>query len=194
MKKIFSKIFEVFLLIVAIPYLCTAIIALLVCVPVDCIRYRHSAFYRDTHHKYELLIVNSMWVRLYEIMHRDHLPLDFHLHSTDEDTMGYFRYRDTLLVLDCPLEYASDRQQWIVLCDEEDQEPCMPLPEALALSLEDFHQKTNGSDCRRAVTLANINDISKADRPHLAECSDILPYRGKKDLSRAIKAWIDTMN
>ena len=108
--------------------------------------------------------------------------------------MGYFRYRDTLLVHDLPMEYAPDRQEWFVLYDKDDHGPCTPMSEVQELSLEDFQRFTGVADCRRAVVLANIEDISEEDRPHLAGCHDILPYRGKKDLSRAIKTWIETIN
>ena len=50
---------------------------LLIFVPIDYIRYRRSAFYRDTHHKYEMFIGKTMWVRLYEAMRRDNLPPGF---------------------------------------------------------------------------------------------------------------------
>ena len=194
MKKILSKIFEVFLWIIAIPTVIIAGIALLLYTPIDIFKYRHSAFYRDTHCKYEPFIGNAMWFQLYELMRQENLPLNFHLHSTDEDTTGYFRYRNTLLALDWPLEYAADHKQWFVLYDNEDHEPCTPMSDALELELNAFHKNTGATDCHRAVVLADIENIAEEDRPHLAECPDILPYQGKKDLSRAVKAWIETTN
>ena len=194
MKKVLSKIFEIFLWIVAVPFAIIAGIALLLYTPIAIFKYRRSAFYRDTHCKYEPFIGNAMWFRLYEIMRRDNLPLDFHLHSTDEDTTGYFHYKDTLLTMDWPLEYAADHQEWFVLYDNEDHEPCTPMSEALELELNAFHKNTGKADCRRAVVLADIENIREEDRPHLEECPDILLYQGKKDLSRALKAWIESMN
>ena len=194
MKKVFSKILEVFLWIVAVPFTIIAGIALLLYTPIAIFKYRRSAFYRDTHHKYEMFIRNAMWFQLYEIMRKENLPLRFHLHSTDEDTRGYFYYRDTLLAMDWPMEYAPNQQEWFVLYDNEDHEPCTPMSKALELELNAFHKNTGNAECHRAVVLADIENIREEDRPHLAECPDILPYRGKKDLSRAIMAWIETMN
>ena len=194
MKKVFSKILEVFLWIVAVPFTIIAGIALLLYTPIAIFKYRRSAFYRDTHHKYEMFIRNAMWFQLYEIMRKDNLPLCFHLHSTDEDTRGYFYYRDTLLAMDWPMEYAPNQQEWFVLYDNEDHEPCTPMSEALELELNAFHKNTGNAECHRAVVLADMEYIADEDRPHLAECPDILPYQGKKDLSRALKAWIETMN
>ena len=194
MKKILSKIGDILLYILMFPLFIIGIIALMLYVPVDFIRYRRSAFYRDTHCKYEMFIRNAMWFQLYEIMRRDNLPLDFHLHSTDEDTTGYFWYKDTLLALDWPMEYAPNQQKWFVLYDNEDHEPCTPMSDALELELNAFHKNTGATDCHRAVVLADIENIAEEDRPHLAECPDILPYQGKKDLSRAVKAWIETTN
>ena len=88
MKKVLSKIFEIFLWIVAVPAVIIAGIALLLYTPIAIFKYRRSAFYRDTHHKYEMFIRNAMWFQLYEIMRKNDLPLSFHLHSTDEDTTG----------------------------------------------------------------------------------------------------------
>ena len=194
MKKVLSKIFEIFLWIVAVPFAIIAGLALFLYTPIDFIRYRCSAFYRDTHHKYERFIRNAMWFQLYEIMRKDNLPLSFHLHSTDEDTRGYFYYRDTLLAMDWPMEYAPNQQEWFVLYDNEDHEPCTPMSEALELELNAFHKNTGNAECHRAVVLADMEYIADEDRPHLAECPDILPYQGKKDLSRALNAWIETMN
>ena len=194
MKKVLSKIFEIFLWIVAVPFAIIAGIALLLYTPIAIFKYRRSAFYRDTHHKYEMFIRNAMWFQLYEIMRKDNLPLSFHLHSTDEDTRGYFYYRDTLLAMDWPMEYAPNQQEWFVLYDNEDHEPCTPMSEALELELNAFHKNTGSAECHRAVVLADMEYIADEDRPHLAECPDILPYQGKKDLSRALKAWIETMN
>ena len=194
MKKVLSKIFEIFLWIVAVPFAIIAGLALFLYAPIDIIRYRRSAFYRDTHCKYEWFIGNAMWFQLYEIMRKDNLPLSFHLHSTDEDTRGYFYYRDTLLAMDWPMEYAPNQQEWFVLYDNEDHEPCTPMSEALELELNAFHKNTGNAECHRAVVLADMEYIADEDRPHLAECPDILPYQGKKDLSRALNAWIETMN
>ena len=194
MKKILGKILEVFLWIIAIPTVLVVGLALFLYTPIDMIKYRRSAFYRDTHHKYEPFIGNAMWFRLYEIMRKDNLPLSFQLHSTDEDTRGYFHYRDTLLAMDWPLEYAADHKEWFVLYDNEDHEPCTPMSEALELELNAFHKNTGNAECHRAVVLADMEYIADEDRPHLVECPDILPYDGKKDLSRAIRAWIETMN
>ena len=194
MKKILGKILEVFLWIIAIPTVLVLGLALFLYTPIDMIKYRRSAFYRDTHHKYERFIGNAMWFRLYEIMRKDNLPLSFHLHSTDEDTRGYFYYRDTLLTMDWPMEYAPNQQEWFVLYDNEDHEPCTPMSEALELELNAFHKNTGKAECHRAVVLADLEYITDEDHPHLAGCPDILPYQGKKDLSRAIRAWIETMN
>ena len=194
MKKVLSKIFEIFLWIVAVPFAIIAGLALFLYTPIAIFKYRRSAFYRDTHHKYEMFIRNAMWFQLYEIMRKDNLPLSFHLHSTDEDTRGYFYYRDTLLAMDWPMEYAPNQQEWFVLYDNEDHEPCTPMSEALELELNAFHKNTGNAECHRAVVLADMEYIADEDRPHLAECPDILPYQGKKDLSRALNAWIETMN
>ena len=194
MKKVLNKIFEIFLWIIAIPTVLVAGLALFLYTPIDMIKYRRSAFYRDTHHKYERFIGNAMWFRLYEIMRKDNLPLSFHLHSTDEDTTGYFCYKDTLLAMDWPLEYAPNQQEWFVLYDNEDHEPCTPMSEALELELNAFHKNTGVNECHRAVVLADLEYIADEDRPHLAECPNIITYQGKKDLSRALKAWIETMN
>ena len=194
MKKVLSKIFEIFLWIVAVPFAIIAGLALFLYTTIDFIRYRRSAFYRDTHHKYERFIRNAMWFQLYEIMRKNDLPLSFHLHSTDEDTTGYFCYKDSLLAMDWPMEYAPNQQEWFVLYDNEDHEPCTPMSEALELELNAFHKTTGNAECHRAVVLADIENIREEDRPYLAEFSDILPYQGKKDLSRALKAWIETMN
>ena len=183
MKKILSKIGDILLYILMFPLFIIGSIALMLYVPVDFIRYRRSAFYRDTHHKYERFIGNAMWFRLYEIMRKDNLPLSFHLHSTDEDTTGYFCYKDTLLAMDWPLEYAPNQQEWFVLYDNEDHEPCTPMSEALELELNAFHKNTGKAECHRAVVLANLEYIADEDRPHLAGCPNILPYQGKKDLS-----------
>ena len=92
------------------------------------------------------------------------------------------------------MEYAPNQQKWFVLYDNEDHEPCTPMSEALELELNAFHKNTGATDCHRAVVLADMEYIAEEDRPHLAECPDILPYDGKKDLPRAIKAWVESMN
>ena len=191
MKKFLEELGNELLVIILTPVI---LLMALVGTPIDFIRYRRSAFYRDTHHKYDLFLGTTTWIRLYEIMRRDNLPLDFHLHSTDEDTTGYFRYRDTLLALDWPMEYAPNQQKWFVLYDNEDHEPCTPMSEALELELNAFHKNTGATDCHRAVVLADIENIAEEDRPYLTGYPDILPYRGKKDLPRAIKAWVESMN
>ena len=92
------------------------------------------------------------------------------------------------------MQLTADHKEWFVLYDNEDHKPCTPMSKALELELNAFQENIGKADCRRVVLLADINDIPEEDRPRLAECPDILPYDGKKDLSRALKAWIESMN
>lgn len=166
-------------------------IGLLLYIPVDFVCYHISDFYKDTNHKYELFACTGHWFRLYNTMRKENLPLDFHLHSTEDINYGYFRYKNILLVQDFPVEYDPKKGEWFVYSEDEDEEASTSLTEALEMSLEGFHEIVGEKLCDKAVLLVDRTHIPEGDLPHLEGCPLLLSYDGKKGMADAIKLWIE---
>ena len=193
MKDFMKKFRDALLCVLVTPLVLLFALGLVLYIPVDYVRYRRSAFFRDTRQKYEFLSGGTLWVRLYNAMRAEELPLDFYLHSTKEVTYGYFRYKNTLLVLDYPAEYDPNSKEWFVCYDQDDKEACTPLAEALETEVEGFNEIVGEKRCDRAVLLVDRSQIRDEDIPYLEGCALLLGYNGKDGLcgmTSAIKQWI----
>lgn len=189
MKKLLKKTGELLLYIVLTPLCILFGIGLLLYLPIDFVCYHCSDFYKDTRHKYELFAGSGHWFRLYNTMRKEDLPLDFHLHATEETNYGFFRYKNTLLVQDFPVEYESKKGEWFVY--DEDEEANTSLAEALEMSLEGFREIVGEKFCDRAVLLIDRTHIPEEDLPRLESCDLLLGYDGQKGMADAIKLWIE---
>lgn len=190
MKEFMKKFLYALICVLATPLVLLFALGLGLYIPVDYVRYRRCAFYKDTGHKYELFSGNTQWIRLYNAMRAEDLPLDFHFHSTREVTYGYFRYKNILLVQDYPAEYDPNSGEWFVCYDKDDKEPCTPLAEALKSELEGFNDILGEKRCDRAVLLVDRRDFADEDLPHLESCPLLLGYDGQRNMAPAIKQWI----
>lgn len=191
MKKLLKMAGELLAYILLIPMTIVVGIGLLLYLPMDFVRYRCSAFYRDTRRKYEPFTGNCQWFRLYNAMRAENLPLEFHLHTTDEVTYGYFRHKNILLVQDYPAEYEPNSKEWFVCYDKDDREACTPLAEALESEVAGFNEIVGQPLCDRAVLLVDRSLIPEDDLPHLDRCPLLLGYNGKKGLVPTLKQWIE---
>lgn len=191
MKEFMKKFRDALLCVLATPLVLLFALGLVLYIPVDYVRYRRSAFFRDTRQKYELFSGNTQWIRLYNVMRAENLPLDFHFHSTREVTYGYFRYKNILLVQDYPAEYDPNSREWFICYDKDDREACTPLAEALEISVEDFNEIAGEKRCDKAVLLVDRRDLADEYLPHLDDCPLLLGYDGQKKMAAAIKQWIE---
>lgn len=191
MKKLLNKAGELLLYIVLTPLCILFGIGLLLYLPIDFVCYHCSDFYKDTRHKYELFAGSGHWFRLYNTMRKEDLPLDFHLHVTEDINYGYFRYKNILLVQDYPAEYEPNSKEWFVCYDKDDREACTPLAEALESEVAGFNEIVGQPLCDRAVLLVDRSLIPEDDLPHLDRCPLLLGYNGKKGLVPTLKQWIE---
>ena len=190
MKKVLENAGVLLSYIILTPILILVGIGLVLYLPVDYVRYRRSAFYQDTGHRYELFSGGTPWIRLYNAMRKEEMPLDFHLHAKDI-YYGYFRYKNILLVQDFPVEYEPKKSEWFVYYEDEDEQACTTVAEALESCLESFHEIVGETLCDRAVLLVDRTHIPEADLPHLESCDHLLGYDGNKGMADAIKQWIE---
>ena len=191
MKKILKKAGELLLYIVLTPLCILFGIGLLLYLPVDFVRYHCSDFYKDTRRKYEPFAGNCQWFRLYNAMRAADLPLEFHLHTTEDVNYGYFRYKNILLVQDFSVEYEPKKGEWFVYHEDENEDANTSLTEALEMSLESFHEIVGEKRCDRAVLLIDRTHIPEEDLLHLERCDLLLGYDGNKGMAAAIKQWIE---
>lgn len=191
MKKLLNKAGELLSYIVLTPLCILFGIGLVLYIPVDYVRYRRSAFFRDTRRRYELYSGNTQWIRLYNAMRAENLPLEYHLRTTEDIHYGYFRYRNILLVQDYTVEYDPKKQEWFAYYDEEDQQACTTVGETLECSVESYNEIVGQNICDRAVLLIDRAHIPEEDLPRLESCDLLLGYDGNKGMAAAIKQWIE---
>ena len=95
MKKILKSI----IVILLFPLLLLFLIGILLYFPFDLLKYKKTLYYKDTKEKYTFLCGSTSYIRIYETIKKNSLPISFYRDTEVEATAyGYFVYMDILIV------------------------------------------------------------------------------------------------
>ena len=161
MKKIFKKIFDIFLTAIALPFVFILLFLLVLYTPIDYLRYKKTFYYKQIKEKYTWLCGGSTYIKVYDLVQKNKLPIDFYRNKAVSTTgYGYFVYQDSLLLIDYNICYDDELEKWVV--NFGDDEPA-PL-ESVAIGEIDAFNSKFGKNIEKAVVLIDeeiYNDIVK---------------------------------
>lgn len=98
MRESVSKPVSAILFLLFSPFIILFGLGLLIYLPVDCLKYFNSPYRKNTNEKYYLFGGLSPYFRLYNIISKNRLPIDFYRDTNVEiNSYGYFVYKNTLI-------------------------------------------------------------------------------------------------
>lgn len=133
---------------------------LLFLLPVDYIRYKRSAYYRQTRKKYQPYIASSPKFAVHNDILENDLPIQY-IENASNPGYGWFVCGNTLIIVNVFFfKYDPQQQKWVCSCDGE-TEPLtiLTLEEYIEMDLEDFNAISGQAPCTDAVVLARSKDI-----------------------------------
>ncbi len=104
------------------PLLITCFLLIVLYTPIDFLRYRLSAFRRDTGHRYKWIITAAGTYRIYRITANENLSLKYYKDKENDGTTGFFVAGDTLLcygIARGSLTYDSDVGALVAFCSDK---------------------------------------------------------------------------
>ena len=120
MKEKRSALKDVLYTLLFLPLILLSIIGFLVFTPIDFVRYKRMAYYKDTRTKYHLFISLSPYVQLYNAVKKSALPIDYHPSDADFcEGYGFFTYKDTLILNDIAPHFDKKENRWTVEINDE---------------------------------------------------------------------------
>lgn len=144
------------------PLLITCFLIIVLYTPIDLLRYRLSAFRRETGHKYRWLITTSGTYRIYRIIDGESLSIKYYKDKEDDGTTGFFVAGDRLLcygIARGSLTYDPDISGLTVFCSDKWQR----ADEFLTGELNRFEKKY-GKRPRSAIALYSLSGSDKSDK------------------------------
>lgn len=89
--------------------------------PIDYIKYKLSRYYKDTHEKYTWLCGFSDRIKLYDVIKKEDLPVEYHRCGQHHPAgYGYFIYKDILILTDfAPVCFDAEQNRWTVEIEDE---------------------------------------------------------------------------
>ena len=120
MKNSISKFKQWVFILFCLPFVVLLCILGLIYLPVDCLKYFNSAYYRNTKEKYYLLSGLSSCFKMYNIIDKNRLPIEFY-RDTNVKTIisGYFVYKNVMISNDNSFFYDEENKNWLVEQDDD---------------------------------------------------------------------------
>lgn len=186
MKKVlFALLHIVFLPVVLLVLLCFILYT-----PVDYVKYRRSRYRKDTGVRYTWLAGVSCYVRLYDLIKRENLPIEYYRGTEEPTTYGFFLYGDTLILNDYDPDphYVAEQDAWLVEIEDEYVDIAKDVDEVIARC----NEKLGTNRCQKAVVLIDRDVWEEHPEAHY-ERVEFLATDGDAD-AESIKEWIKAKN
>lgn len=128
--------------------------------PVDYIKYKRSAYYRQTHKKYQSYIASNAKFAVHNDIIENNLPIQY-IENVNNPGCGWFVCGNTLIIVNAfSFKYDSTQQKWVCSCDGENEPlTLLTLEEYIEMDLEDFNTISGQMPCADAIVLARSKDI-----------------------------------
>ena len=150
MKKDAETVKDVGCFILLFPVSVIVMLCLVVVTPFDYLKYKRTQYYKNTGTKYTFLAGMSPRVKLYEVIKKEQLPIDFYRDETGLTEDGYFLYRDTLILNDyVDLCYDEERNRWQVEIEDE----YVDIQTEVNDDINRCNELLKANVCRKAVAL-----------------------------------------
>ena len=162
------------------------LLGLLIITPFDYLKYKKSRYYKDTKEKYSWLCTSSYYIKFYDMIKNENLPIDFYRCNQGVPLTGYgfFVYKDILILNDYEPCYDEEKNIWLVEIEDE----YVDIIEDVKRSIDRCNELLKKDVCKRAVVLID-NDLYE-QHPNLKyENIEFLPVNNDLDIE-AIKTLI----
>ena len=191
MKKNFNDS-GIIIFIVVLPILILMTLFLIVYTPVDLIRYCFSNRRKNMKHlygkqaKYHWLITLTDHYQLYELISKQHLPIQFIKQNENPCEHGYFYYDKYLFLYDGTPHYDADNDNWYIVHGHYESD----LHEWANSEKAYFHKclGTNANiECEQVIFLVKENNFSNEEKKHFESADFILTYTNKNFAEKITK-------
>lgn len=195
MKDKLSKIGEIFLTIILLPFTFLAGLVLVLYIPIDFIKCHRSNYYRDTKSKYQMYLSITLNFKIYNIIKSENLPIQY---LKAKDLLNWkFYYKNTLILTDSvigKIQFDKKQNSWFIgePSDDDDADKYLNVETFIKEELEEFNKNTENVICDRVVALVDKNDLED-DLPQIENFDFLLPY-DKKNLKNVLKKFVENFN
>lgn len=170
------------------PLLIVGSILALLYTPIDYLRYRLSAYGRQTRQRYTWLVTSSTSYRLYRAMTNAELPIDFDIDTENGSKGGFFSYKGTLIVhcLDTgAVFFDEDNNKWHAYADGREL-----LTDDLIRSELSRAERLLGKRFDNAVILIDRASFDTEELFHAAEQSGSFIICGKRSVGDCLSEFV----
>lgn len=155
--------------------------------------YKRSDYYRDFRRKYTLFICTTPNYRMYNLIKKHNLPIQFLFSDPKDPTgTGYFVYKHTLILHELSqVEYREDIQRWVFHQSKGNLDEPTPIFDYAMGSLSAVNEIPNHKECTHMLLLINRKQVAKKDLARAERDTRFLMHNGK-DLGDLLEAYIIT--
>ncbi len=184
-KKINFK--EPIFAVLLFPVVLLFMLYLLIITPFDYFKYKKTHYYKDTKEKYSWLCMSSYYIRFYDLIKNENLPIDYYRFDDALITgYGFFIYKDMLILNDYDvLCYDEEKNIWLVEIDDE----YVDMKEDVENVIDRCNKFLKNNICKRAVVLID-KDLFEEHPNVKYENIDFLPGSDSLD-TEALKTLIN---
>ena len=195
----------ILVLVILIPIGALYFLYKILTVPFSYIRHKKSLYQKDFPCRYSLWRYPHHDEKVYTVIKKIGLPIDYIKSPKQYEMPGYFVYKDILLDFNEPFFYDPERGLWLTELEnasEEEQpsdkeientEDCLTVDEGKKRSLEEFHRDVPDYACNRVVMFYLKGHVergyNKGGLERMRSLGDFVVYE-KGELDTAIQNFV----
>lgn len=132
-----------------LPVVALFLIGLLIVAPFDYFKYKKSRYYKDTKEKYSFPCASSYYIKFYDMIKNENLPIDFYRDGVTITGYGFFVYKDILILNDYEPCYDEDENIWLVEIEDE----YVDIKTDVESAINRCNELLKNDVCKKAVVL-----------------------------------------
>ena len=176
---------EIIFVIILFPVVLLFLLGLVIITPFDYFKYKKSRYYKDTKEKYSWLCTSSYYIKFYDMIKNENLPIDFYRCNYVPITgYGFFVYKDILILNDYEPCYDQEKNVWLVEIDDE----YIDLKVDVENAIDRCNELLKADVCKKAVVLID-SDLYDQHPDVKYENIEFLPANNNWDVE-AVKTLI----
>ncbi len=171
MKESNTKVKDGIFTVLLFPIFLLGLLCLLFITPIDYYKYKKSRYYKDTHEKYSWLCTSSYYIKLYDLIRNEKLPIDYYRCEYIPITgYGYFIYKDILILNDYEPSFDVERDIWTVEIEDE----YIDIKDDVENAIERCNDFLKKDVCKKAIVLID-SDVYNEHPSIKYELFDFVP-------------------
>ena len=145
-----TKIKDIILTIILFPIALMVILWMLIITPFDYIKYKRSRYYKDTKEKYTWRCGDLFWVKFYDLIIKEKLPIEYYrCENVPITAYGYFVYNDILILNDYDPCFDEEKNIWTIEIEDE----WVDIKDDVEAAIEGCNDLIGDNRCKKAVVL-----------------------------------------